>query len=88
MKTIISTCCRVAPIEDYRDNPHDHDDPIEIYTCTKCKQECDTEFVCEYCLGEGTVSVDETDSDGNVSAGTGTEKCMCSIPDEEPKEEN
>lgn len=33
--------------------------------------------VCAFCHGEGEVSTDETDSDGNVARGVGTQKCIC-----------
>ena len=36
-----STCCGAKAIEDFKDNPRDHHDPIEIYTCSECGQECE-----------------------------------------------
>lgn len=40
--TEVSVCCGARPIEAFRDNPRDHHDPIEIYTCEKCGLECET----------------------------------------------
>ena len=37
----VSKCCGALVYEDYKDNPRDHHDPIEIYTCSKCKCECE-----------------------------------------------
>ena len=37
------------------------------------------EEVCEFCGGTGEVSVDETDSDGNIQRGVGTHKCICRV---------
>lgn len=36
-----SECCKARAVEDFRENMFDHDDPIEIYTCSKCGNECD-----------------------------------------------
>jgi hypothetical protein len=38
-----STCCKEDVVEDFKSNPSDHHDPEPIYTCSKCKQECDAE---------------------------------------------
>lgn len=82
METIsISKCCRVEAVEDYKDNPKDHHDPIPIYICKKCKLECEVEDVCEDCFGTGEVSYDERDNDGNWQRGVGTRKCECQIDD-------
>lgn len=79
-KIEVSICCKATPIEDFKDNPNDHHDPIPIYRCAKCKLECDTEEVCEYCLGEGEVSVDEAVYPGEPHmASIGTQKCICKL---------
>jgi len=41
--TYKSDCCKENVVESFKNNPQDHNDPIEIYTCSKCKQECDGE---------------------------------------------
>ena len=88
----VSTCCKVKAIEDYKNNPRDHHDPIAIYTCSKCKSECDVEDieVCEHCDGTGEVSVDEQVYPGEPhTASIGTRKCICMLPgeyDETPEE--
>ena len=33
--------------------------------------------VCAFCHGEGEVSTDEMDGDGNLERGVGTRKCIC-----------
>jgi len=48
---------------------------------------CEVEEVCAFCLGDGEVSTDETDSDGNVEQGVGTQKCVCRIDEEEYDED-
>ena len=40
------------------------------------------EEVCQYCLGTGWVSTDETDSDGNIERGVGRAKCICQLGEE------
>lgn len=80
MATIeVSKCCRADLVEDFKENPRDHHDPIEIYTCSKCKQECEVEEVCEFCLGEGEVSEDVDDGEGHTMRGVGTRKCICRV---------
>lgn len=37
----VSECCGANLVEDFKENFRDHHDPIEIYTCYKCKLECD-----------------------------------------------
>jgi len=81
----VSTCCKEEAFEDFKENPRDHHDPIEIYTCSKCKKECDVEDVCAYCYGEGEYSVDESDGEGHIMRGVGTQKCVRE-PDCEPVE--
>lgn len=86
--TTISTCCREEAVEDFKDNPRDHHDPIAIYTCSKCKKECDVEEVCEFCLGEGEYSVDVDDGEGHTMRGVGTQKCHCTIHEPEPDDQD
>ena len=39
METVeVSACCKANLVEDFKDNPRDHHDLIEIYTCEKCKK--------------------------------------------------
>lgn len=75
----ISKCCKNSVYEDFKDNPRDHHDPIEIYRCSKCKLECEIEEACELCLGTGEVSVDESDGEGHIMRGVGTRKCECRL---------
>lgn len=79
----VSVCCKATPIEDTKENPRDHHDPIEIYRCSKCHKECEVEEVCELCNGTGVVDKDERDSDGNIARGVGSEPCMHTLKDEE-----
>ena len=72
-----SQCCKAQLVEAYKNNPRDHHDPIAIYECEKCKQECEVEEVCGECLGEGTVASDVDDGEGHTMAGVGTIKCKC-----------
>lgn len=74
-----SKCCGVEAVEDFKDNPRDHHDPIEIYRCNLCHKECEVDEVCDECFGTGEISVDESDGEGHTTRGTGTEKCRCSI---------
>jgi len=48
----------------------------------------DLEFVFEYCLGEGVVSCDESDGEGHIMKGVGTQKCVCQIKDEDESVDN
>ena len=82
----VSVCCKADAIEDFKDNPRDHHDPIEIYTCSKCQKECEVEDVCAFCLGEGEYSTDESDGEGHVMRGVGTQKCHCKMPDEDDRD--
>lgn len=60
METIeVSQCCQAELVEDYKNNPRDHHDPIEIYTCKKCGLECEVEEVCAECGGTGEVTTME-----------------------------
>lgn len=90
MATIeVSQCCRADLVEDFKENPRDHHDPIEIYTCSKCKKECEVEEVCEFCYGEGEVTVDEQVWAGEPhTAPIGTRKCICRMDDEPDRDED
>jgi hypothetical protein len=37
--------------------------------------------VCEFCNGTGEVSVDESDGEGHIMNGVGTQKCICRLQD-------
>ncbi len=75
---IISKCCRREAIEDFKDNPIDKDNPIPIYICPKCKQECEVETVCAYCLGTGEINTMEEVYPGEpYMASIGTQTCYC-----------
>lgn len=89
MSTIlISKCHREIALEDYKDNPRDHHDPIAIYRCPKCHEECDVEEVCDECLGTGEVTVDEQVYAGEPHmAPIGTRTCICKLPDEDDYQE-
>lgn len=76
----VSVCCKATPIEDYKNNPRDHHDPIEIYTCEKCKLECEIEEVCALCDGSGEVTTSEQVYAGEPHmADIGSEKCICQL---------
>ena len=78
----VSACCKDTLVEDYKNNPRDHHDPIAIYTCAKCKLECEVTEVCALCLGTGEVTTMETVYQGEPHvAPTGTEKCLCQLKD-------
>ena len=34
---------------------------------------------CEFCGGTGEVSTDESDGEGHIQRGVGTEKCICQL---------
>lgn len=78
--TLISKCHSVEVAERY-------DESGLFHTCSKCYMVCEVEEVCAFCLGDGEVSTDETDSDGNVEQGVGTQKCVCRIDEEEYDED-
>lgn len=81
--TEVSHCCKARLIDDFKENFWDHDDPIEIYTCETCKQECDVEEVCDDCLGTGEIVTDEDDGEGHVMRGVGNRKCHCQTKEKE-----
>ena len=76
----LSKCCHAEAVEDFRPYPQ-HPGGIEIYTCKKCKQECEVEdeMVCQYCHGDGVIATDETDGSGNVARGVESRKCICQV---------
>lgn len=83
-KIEVSMCCKAELVESFKDNPRDHHDPIEIYTCAKCKKECDVDDVCEVCLGTGEVSTMEAVYPGEPHmADIGTRACICQHKEEE-----
>lgn len=81
--TFISKCCREEANEDYKPHPKDKNEDIDIWVCSKCKKECEVEEVCAYCLGEGEYSTDESDGEGHIMRGVGTQKCHCTKQEEE-----
>ena len=77
-----SECCGEEAFEDYKDNPRDHHDPIEIYSCSKCKQECEVELVCEFCFGTGELTTMEQVYAGEPHmAPIGSRPCVCQLRD-------
>lgn len=72
---IISKCCRAEVRE--TDVPEE----VYFYTCEKCNKECDTEEVCEFCLGEGEYATDESDGEGHIQRGVGTQVCRACKPE-------
>lgn len=85
METIeVSACCHGDLVEDYKDNPRDHHDPEPIYTCKKCKRECDVEEVCADCLGTGEITTMEQVYAGEPHmAPIGSRVCPCQNKEEE-----
>lgn len=80
----VSNCCQAALVEDYKDNPRDHHDPIEIYTCAKCHKECEVEEVCALCDGTGEVTTSEAVYAGEPHmADIGTERCICQLREDD-----
>jgi len=61
-KTEMSECCKANALEDYRPGLLDHHDLIEIYRCSKCKQECDLTEVCSICHDSGEAEIGEYDN--------------------------
>lgn len=60
METIsISKCCRVEANEDYKQDPRDKYEDIDIWVCSKCHKECEVEQVCALCLGTGEIVTSE-----------------------------
>lgn len=58
----------------------------KLYRCSKCKEKCEVEEVCAFCLGDGEVSTDEQDGEGHTMRGVGTQTCPCSV--KEPEYDN
>jgi hypothetical protein len=97
-KTIeVSSCCKADLVEDFRDNPRDHHDPIEIYSCSKCKRECEAEeqATCPLDICDGSGKYEEMEYECNDSTGyntlvSGTGRmltCPCSV-DNEPNDQD
>lgn len=42
---------------------------------------------CEFCGGEGEVSVDGVDTDGNIERGVNTQKCICKVDNGDDRSE-
>lgn len=61
----------------------EHDCHLSPEDSCDCQEE-----VCEFCLGEGTVSTDESDGEGHIMRGVGTEKCICQIRDEDESDQD
>lgn len=86
---MLSVCCKATPIEDFKDNPRDHHDSIPIYTCEKCKQECEVDDFCEHCHGTGEVTtMERVYANEPHMAPIGTEKCICQLKDEDEYDHN
>jgi len=51
---MVSKCCGAEMIEDFKSSICG--EPIAIYTCAKCKCECEEKEACDVCLGSGTVA--------------------------------
>lgn len=80
----VSDCCHADLVEGYKNNPRDHHDPIEIYTCSKCGKECEVEEVCAFCRGEGEVTtMEQVYPNEPHYADVGTRKCVCQIKDDD-----
>lgn len=43
---------------------------------------------CPFCGGDGWVSTDERDSDGNIERGVGRQKCICQIDNETDEDDD
>lgn len=55
--------------------------------CTSCEKICDTEEVCEYCLGTGETTEMERVYPGEPHmAPIGTRKCMCQLRESDDNE--
>lgn len=78
-KTIISECCK-AEVTNYCDG---EDTCSTKHMCNKCGLGCKVTEVCMYCFGTGEISVDESDGEGHMQHGVGTEKCVCQIKERE-----
>jgi len=80
----VSECCKSTLVEDFRDNPKDHHDSIEIYSCASCKNECEVEEVCADCGGTGEVTTMERVYPNEPHmAPIGTMNCHCQIKENE-----
>lgn len=60
----------------YCEKHHRHFDSDFDSECPECEEEC------EFCGGEGEVTVDEFDPDsGQMMRGVGHQKCVCQLED-------
>jgi len=59
----------------------------ECARCAEIVQEGE-EGECEFCGGEGEVSVDGVDTDGNVERGVDTQKCICKVDNGDDRSED
>lgn len=85
----ISTCCKADANEDYKPDPRDKYEDIDIYVCSKCKKECEVEDVCEDCRGTGEVTtMEQVYPNEPHTAPIGTEKCHCQSRDNDDWEPN
>lgn len=65
-------------VRGHDESDHDcHKSGSQEDSCSCDEPEEDEE--CEYCGGEGEVSTDEMDADGNIERGVGSQKCICQI---------
>lgn len=74
--TFISKCCR-------EEVPEADGEEGVLWLCPRCKGECEVEEVCAYCLGDGEYSTDESDGEGHIMRGVGTQKCHCTIDEDD-----
>ena len=65
----ISKCCKVEVPE------ADEENNGVLWLCPKCKNECEVEEVCAYCLGTKEEVYDEDDGEGHMQRGVGSRPC-------------
>lgn len=83
MKIDVTSCCKKATFsEDYRTNMRDHHDPIAIYVCSECKQECEIEEVCQFCFGTGEINYPAENRGGEIVE-PDSRPCVCQNRDED-----
>lgn len=59
---------------------------IDRKLCPDCKEPC--EPICADCEGTGVVAVDEDDGDGHTMRGTGSQKCLCQVKEEDDMDDD
>lgn len=79
----VSDCCKTEVVESFKDNPRDHHDPIAIYTCSKCKEECEAVGICEFCFGSGVIENMTWDNDAHCYMPDGDRPCVCKIREDD-----